>query len=41
MATKTYRLKLVGDGREFEAEGDKAFVLGKLCATQQNGSVRY
>lgn len=27
MATKTYRLKLVGDGREFEAEGDKAFVL--------------
>ncbi len=27
MAAKTYRLRVGGDGREFEAEGDKAFVL--------------
>jgi hypothetical protein len=30
MATKTYRLKIVQEGREFEAEGDKAFVLDML-----------
>ncbi len=27
MASKTYRLRIVSDGKEFEAEGDKAFVL--------------
>lgn len=27
MAAKTYRLRIGGDGKEFEAEGDKAFVL--------------
>jgi hypothetical protein len=26
MAAKTYRLRIGGDGKEFEAEGDKAFV---------------
>jgi hypothetical protein len=30
MATRTYRLKVVREGREFEAEGDKAFVLDML-----------
>ncbi len=30
MATKTYRLKIVRDGHEFEAEGDRAFVLEML-----------
>lgn len=30
MATKTYRLKIVQEGREFEAEGDRAFVLEML-----------
>jgi hypothetical protein len=30
MPTKNYRLKLVRDGNEFEAEGDKAFVLEML-----------
>jgi hypothetical protein len=27
MAAKIYRLRIGGDGKEFEAEGDKAFVL--------------
>src|ERR1700732_1595956 len=27
MAAKTYRLRIGGNGKEFEAEGDKAFVL--------------
>jgi hypothetical protein len=30
MAPKTYRLKIVQEGREFEAEGDKAFVFDML-----------
>ena len=30
MATRTYRLKVVRDGYEFEAEGDKAFVVEML-----------
>jgi len=30
MPTKNYRLKLVREGKEFEAEGDKAFVLEML-----------
>lgn len=30
MASKSYRLKIVQDGREFEAEGDRAFVLEML-----------
>lgn len=30
MATRTYRLKIVYEGREFEAEGDKPFVLEML-----------
>jgi hypothetical protein len=30
MATRTYRLKIVQEGREFEAEGDKAFVFDML-----------
>ncbi len=30
MASKTYRLKIVQEGREFEAEGDKAFVFEML-----------
>jgi hypothetical protein len=30
MASKTYRLKIVQEGREFEAEGDKAFVFDML-----------
>lgn len=30
MATKTYRLKIAREGYEFEAEGDKAFVLDML-----------
>jgi hypothetical protein len=30
MPTKNYRLKLVRDGNEFEAEGDRAFVLEML-----------
>ncbi len=30
MATRTYRLKIVQEGREFEAEGDRAFVLEML-----------
>jgi hypothetical protein len=30
MAAKSYRLKIVHEGREFEAEGDKAFVLQML-----------
>ena len=30
MAGKTYRLKIVRDGQEFEAEGDKRFVLEML-----------
>lgn len=30
MASKTYRLKIVQEGREFEAEGDRAFVLEML-----------
>jgi hypothetical protein len=30
MASKTYRLKIVQNGREFEAEGDRAFVLEML-----------
>lgn len=30
MPARTYRLKIVQDGREFEAEGDKAFVLDML-----------
>lgn len=30
MASKTYRLRIVQDGREFEAEGDKAFVFDML-----------
>jgi hypothetical protein len=30
MPAKSYRLKIVQDGREFEAEGDKAFVLEML-----------
>jgi len=30
MAARTYRLKIVHEGHEFEAEGDKAFVLEML-----------
>lgn len=30
MATKTYRLKIAREGSEFEAEGDKAFVMEML-----------
>ncbi len=30
MATRTYRLKITQEGREFEAEGDRAFVLEML-----------
>jgi hypothetical protein len=30
MAAKTYRVRVVQDGREFEAEGDRAFVLEML-----------
>lgn len=30
MAARTYRLKIVREGREFEAEGDKAFVIEML-----------
>jgi hypothetical protein len=30
MAAKAYRLKIVHEGREFEAEGDRAFVLEML-----------
>lgn len=30
MAARTYRLKIVYEGREFEAEGDRAFVLEML-----------
>lgn len=30
MASKTYRLKIVREGHEFEAEGDKAFVVEML-----------
>jgi len=30
MAARTYRLKIVHEGREFEAEGDRAFVLEML-----------
>jgi hypothetical protein len=30
MAARTYRLRLTQDGREFEVEGDKAFVLSML-----------
>ena len=30
MATKAYRLKIVQEGREFEAEGDRRFVLEML-----------
>jgi hypothetical protein len=30
MATRSYRLRIVQDAREFEAEGDKAFVLQML-----------
>jgi hypothetical protein len=30
MAAKSYRLKIVHEGREFEAEGDKSFVLQML-----------
>lgn len=30
MATKTYRLKIAREGYEFEAEGDKAFVIEML-----------
>jgi hypothetical protein len=30
MATRTYRLKIAQEGREFEAEGDRAFVLEML-----------
>ncbi len=30
MPVRTYRLKIVQDGREFEAEGDRAFVLEML-----------
>lgn len=30
MASRVYRLKIVQDGREFEAEGDKAFVVEML-----------
>ena len=30
MATKTYRLKIAREGYEFEAEGDKAFVMEML-----------
>lgn len=30
MATRTYRLKIVQEGREFEAEGDRSFVLQML-----------
>jgi hypothetical protein len=30
MASKIYRLKIVQEGREFEAEGDRAFVLEML-----------
>ena len=40
MPAKTFRLKIVHDGREFEAEGDKDFVLQMLkeygpCATDE------
>ena len=40
MATKTYRLKIVQEGREFEAEGDKAFVFEmlKLYGSPANAS---
>lgn len=30
MATKTYRLRIAREGHEFEAEGDKAFVMDML-----------
>ncbi len=30
MATKTYRVKIAREGSEFEAEGDKAFILDML-----------
>lgn len=30
MAAKTYRLRIIQEGREFEAEGDRAFVLEML-----------
>jgi hypothetical protein len=39
MPTKNYRLKLVRDGNEFEAEGDKAFVLEMLKRFGSQSSV--
>ena len=37
MATKTYRVKIVRDGQEFEAEGDKSFVLQMLKKFESPG----
>ena len=38
MITKSYRLKVVRDGQEFEAEGDKRFVLEMLARFAPQGS---
>ncbi len=40
MPARTYRLKIVQEGREFEAEGDKAFVaeMQKRNKTQRTNS---
>jgi hypothetical protein len=39
MAAKTYRLRIGGDGKEFEAEGDKAFVLSMAKIYGPNATV--
>jgi hypothetical protein len=41
MATRTYRLKIVHEGREFEAEGDRSFVLQMLKRYGPQGLVAF
>ena len=41
MATRNYRLKIVREGREFEAEGDKAFVIEMLKLHGPQNAVSY
>ena len=40
MAARTYKIKITRDGQEFEAEGDKAFVLKMLAQFEISTSLQ-